>query len=95
MNKEKVNKKIIEDLYSNENINVTYNNGYNFNINNFINSYNILNLEEYKKHKQSGILLHISQLPSKYGIGSLGKEAFKFIDFLKETGFSYWEILDK
>ena len=93
MNKEKVNKKIIEDLYSNENINVTYNNGYNFNINNFINSYNILNLEEYKKHKQSGILLHISQLPSKYGIGSLGKEAFKFIDFLKETGFSYWEIL--
>ena len=34
--------------------------------------------------KESGILLHISCLPTKYGIGTLGKEAFEFIDFLKK-----------
>lgn len=43
--------------------------------------------------KESGVLLHITSLPGKYGIGSIGKEAYKFIDFLKESGFSYWEIL--
>ena len=43
--------------------------------------------------KESGVLLHITSLPGKYGIGSMGKEAYKFIDFLDECGFSYWEIL--
>lgn len=43
--------------------------------------------------KDCGVLLHISSLPGKYGIGTLGKNAFKFIDFLSECGFSYWEIL--
>lgn len=43
--------------------------------------------------KECGILLHISSLPGKYGIGTLGKNAYKFIDFLDECGFSYWEIL--
>lgn len=43
--------------------------------------------------KESGVLLHISQLPGKYGIGTIGKEAYKFIDFLAKAGFSYWEIL--
>ena len=41
----------------------------------------------------SGILLHISSLPSNYGIGTLGKEAYNFVDFLKEAGQSYWQIL--
>ena len=31
----------------------------------------------------AGVLLHITSLPSKYGVGTLGKEAFDFIDFLK------------
>lgn len=43
--------------------------------------------------RKSGILMHISSLPSKYGIGTLGEEAYKFIDFLKESGQSFWQIL--
>ena len=43
--------------------------------------------------RTSGILLHISSLPSPYGIGSLGKEAYSFVDFLKRAGQSYWQIL--
>ncbi|MBE6770210.1 MAG: 4-alpha-glucanotransferase [Ruminococcaceae bacterium] len=41
----------------------------------------------------SGILLPIFSLPSKHGIGTFGKEAFSFVDFLKESGQSYWQIL--
>ncbi len=43
--------------------------------------------------RKSGILMHISSLPSPYGIGTLGKEAREFIDFLKESGQSYWQLL--
>lgn len=43
--------------------------------------------------RRSGILLHISSLPSKYGIGTFGKEAFEFVDFLKASGQSYWQVL--
>lgn len=41
----------------------------------------------------SGILLHISSLPGKYGIGTLGAEARKFADFLVKSGQEYWQIL--
>ncbi len=41
----------------------------------------------------SGILLHITSLPSPYGIGDLGSDAYDFVDFLSETGQSYWQIL--
>ncbi len=41
----------------------------------------------------SGILLHISSLPSPYGIGTFGKSAYLFIDFLKESGQTYWQVL--
>jgi len=41
----------------------------------------------------SGILLHISSLPSAYGIGDFGSEAYKFVDFLKENKQLYWQIL--
>lgn len=41
----------------------------------------------------SGILFHLSSLPSSYGIGTLGKEAFNFIDFLAKSGQRYWQIL--
>ncbi|MBN2260485.1 MAG: 4-alpha-glucanotransferase [Clostridiales bacterium] len=44
-------------------------------------------------NRSSGILLHISSLPSPYGIGTLGSEAYKFIDFLQSSGQSYWQIL--
>lgn len=41
----------------------------------------------------SGVLLHISSLPSSYGIGTFGEEAYKFVDFLKRAGQTYWQIL--
>jgi 4-alpha-glucanotransferase len=43
--------------------------------------------------RESGILLHISSLPSKYGIGTLGKSAYDFVDFLKSSSQSYWQVL--
>ncbi len=43
--------------------------------------------------RQSGILMHISSLPSDYGIGTFGKEAYKFVDFLKEAHQHCWQIL--
>ena len=41
----------------------------------------------------SGILLHIASLPSPYGIGTMGKEAYQFVDFLEKAGQTYWQIL--
>lgn len=43
--------------------------------------------------REAGILLPISAIHSKYGIGSFSKEAYNFIDWLKESGQSYWQIL--
>ena len=37
--------------------------------------------------------MHISSLPSKEGIGTFGYEAFRFVDFLKKAGQTYWQIL--
>ncbi|MDD5382897.1 MAG: 4-alpha-glucanotransferase [Candidatus Margulisbacteria bacterium] len=41
----------------------------------------------------SGILLHITSLPSQYGIGDLGSGAYQFADFLAQTGQSFWQVL--
>ena len=43
--------------------------------------------------RSAGILMPISELPSKYGIGSFGKWAYTFVDFLKKSGQTYWQIL--
>jgi len=43
--------------------------------------------------RSSGILIHPSSFPSKYGIGDLGQEAYQFIDFLAESGQHIWQIL--
>ncbi|MEP6787789.1 MAG: 4-alpha-glucanotransferase [Acidobacteriota bacterium] len=43
--------------------------------------------------RASGILLHPTSLPGPFGIGDLGSEAFKFVDFLVEAGQTYWQIL--
>ncbi len=43
--------------------------------------------------RAGGILLPIFSLPSHYGIGTLGKESYRFIDFLKSAGQTYWQIL--
>jgi len=45
------------------------------------------------KTRGSGVLLHITSLPSPYGIGDLGPEAYRFVDFLAESRQSYWQIL--
>ncbi len=43
--------------------------------------------------RASGVLMHISSLYGEYGIGSFGKEAKEFVDFLVRGGFSYWQVL--
>ena len=43
--------------------------------------------------RRAGVLLHPTSLPSKYGVGDLGKEAFEFVDYLKAAGQSIWQIL--
>ncbi len=43
--------------------------------------------------RSGGVLMHISSLPSPYGIGTMGKEARKFANFLEKTGQKYWQIL--
>ncbi|MFA4911981.1 MAG: 4-alpha-glucanotransferase, partial [Desulfobacteria bacterium] len=45
------------------------------------------------KRRGSGILLHISSLPSSFGIGDLGPWAYRFADFLAETKQGFWQIL--
>ncbi len=45
------------------------------------------------KKRASGLLLHITSLPSKYGIGDLGPQAYKFVDFLAKAKQSYWQTL--
>ena len=43
--------------------------------------------------RQSGVLMHITSLPGPYGVGTLGKEAFAFVDFLKAAGQQTWQLL--
>lgn len=43
--------------------------------------------------RSSGVLVHISSLPGEEGIGSLGKNAFQFVDFLAQTNQKIWQIL--
>ena len=43
--------------------------------------------------RAAGILMPISSLPSEYGIGCFSKSAYEFVDWLKEAGQSYWQIL--
>lgn len=43
--------------------------------------------------RKSCIIFHISSLPSEYGIGKMGRHAFEFVDFLKDSGVKCWQIL--
>lgn len=43
--------------------------------------------------RKSGILMPVASLPGQYGIGTFGKEAYKFVDFLAKAGQQYWQIL--
>jgi len=46
-----------------------------------------------KLKRSYGILLHITSLPGSSGMGTLGEEAYRFVDFLEKSGASYWQIL--
>ncbi len=43
--------------------------------------------------RASGVMLHISSLPNKFGFGCFSKEAYDFVDFLKASGQHYWQVL--
>jgi 4-alpha-glucanotransferase len=46
-----------------------------------------------KFERSAGILLHPTSLPGPYGIGDLGSEAYKFVDFLEAAGQKLWQVL--
>ena len=48
---------------------------------------------ETQELRETGVLCHISSLPGKYGIGSLGKEAYRFANKLAKSGVKYWQVL--
>lgn len=43
--------------------------------------------------RRSGILMHPTSLPGRFGIGDLGEAAYRFVDFLTAAGQSYWQVL--
>ena len=43
--------------------------------------------------RQSGVLMHITSLPSPGGVGTLGKEAYAFADFIERAGMRVWQML--
>ena len=46
-----------------------------------------------RMRRLSGILVHPTSLPGKFGIGDLGPEAYRFVDFLQESGQHLWQTL--
>ena len=44
-------------------------------------------------HRQAGVGLHISSLPGHHGIGEIGREAYRYIDFMRRSGLSVWQFL--
>ena len=43
--------------------------------------------------RRCGVLMHITSLPGPYGVGTLGAQAYRFVDFLKSAGQSVWQVL--
>ncbi|QQK07180.1 4-alpha-glucanotransferase [Miniphocaeibacter halophilus] len=58
-----------------------------------INKNDEYNYKKVNKLRESGIIMHITSLPSKYGIGTFGKAAYDFVDFLKDANQKYWQVL--
>ena len=50
-------------------------------------------MKEYRMTRGAGILLAVTSLPSPYGIGTMGKEAFRFVDTLSDLRQKYWQVL--
>jgi malto-oligosyltrehalose synthase/4-alpha-glucanotransferase len=53
----------------------------------------VLKLEHHDRERTAGILMHITSLPSSFGVGDLGPAAYTFVDFLKHARQTYWQIL--
>ena len=51
------------------------------------------NMIKSKFTRSAGILMPVSSLPSPYGIGTFGKEAYEFVDFVDKTNHKYWQVL--
>jgi 4-alpha-glucanotransferase len=49
-------------------------------------------LFQWLQHRAAGVLLHPTSLPGSTGIGTFGREARHFVDFLAETGMKYWQV---
>ncbi len=45
------------------------------------------------RRRAGGILMHLTSLPSRYGVGDFGPQAYAFADFLKQAGANYWQML--
>lgn len=58
-----------------------------------VNKFDKYNYKELNYKRGSGILMHISSLPGKYGIGTFGEEAYDFVDFLELAKQKYWQVL--
>ena len=52
-----------------------------------------IKINSLKRERCAGVLLPVSSLPSRYGIGTLGREAYRFIRFLKCAGQTCWQVL--
>lgn len=46
-----------------------------------------------RKARTAGVLMHITSLPGRFASGDFGPSAYRFVDFLKESGHSYWQVL--
>lgn len=44
------------------------------------------------KHRRAGVILHPTSLPGPFGIGEIGSEAFKFVDWLESAGMQLWQV---
>jgi malto-oligosyltrehalose synthase/4-alpha-glucanotransferase len=53
----------------------------------------ILHADTGRKARAAGVLMHITSLPGRFASGDFGPNAYRFIDFLKESGHSYWQVL--
>ena len=49
--------------------------------------------QEKKRDRRAGILMPVSSLPSPFGIGTLGKGAYEFVDWLEAAGMKKWQVL--
>lgn len=53
----------------------------------------VLLMSDTKFERNAGILMPVSSLPSPYGIGTFGKDAYDFVTFVKECNHKYWQVL--